>query len=50
MHTAQEALDNTESDEASDIDPFDRLRIVDCPLMNGNSWPQSRVELQKNGP
>lgn len=50
MNTAQKALDDTESDEASDIDPFDRLCVVDCPLVNSDARPQCRVELEENGP
>jgi hypothetical protein len=50
MNTTEKALDDTECDETSDIDPFDRLSIVDCPLMYGDARPQGRVKLQKDGP
>lgn len=50
MNTSQKTLDDAKRDESSDIDPPDRLRIVDSPLVDGDPRSQCGIQLQEDGP
>ena len=50
MNAPKESLDDAECDKASDIDPTNGLRVVDCPLVNGKARSKGRVEFEKDGP